>query len=178
MQKQPAAKWIELSRRRAYQHFVKIDEVTFQLPDGTEGVYDVRVTRPAVAVLALTPQNEVILTRQFRPGPNELLLELPGGYIDEGEEPTVAALRELKEETGYTGDVQLVTQCFDDSSSTMDRSCTVALNCTKVSEQELDAMEFIDVVLMPLTEFRQLLRSGKMTDVEVGYLGLDHLGLL
>jgi hypothetical protein len=54
----------------------------------------------------------------------------------------------------------------------------VATECEKVAEQKLDKTEFAEVVLMSLNEFRKLLRSGKMTDIEVGYLGLDFLGLL
>lgn len=178
MKKETSREWKELSRTRVYEHFMKVDEVTYRLPDEKEAIYDIRITRPAVCVLALTPDNKVVLARQFRPGPNEILLEMPGGYIEKGESPIEAGTRELREETGYVGEMQFVTQCFDDSSSTMNRSCVIARNCILKTEQELDGMEFIDVVLMPLPEFRQLLRSGKMTDVEVGYVCLDHLGLL
>lgn len=81
--------------------------------------------------------------------------------------------RELQEETGYQGDLKFVTECLNDAYSTMVRSCFVATNCRKVAKQELDDSEFITVRLMPLNEFRQLLRSGMMTDVEMGYLALD-----
>lgn len=60
----------------------------------------------------------------------------------------------------------------------MERSCVVVTDCEKVSDQDLDETEDIEIVLMSLDEFRQLLRSGKNTDIEVAYLGLDHLGLL
>jgi Zn-dependent peptidase ImmA (M78 family) len=54
----------------------------------------------------------------------------------------------------------------------------VITDCEKVSEQNLEKNEFAEVVLMPLSEFRELLKSGKNTDVEVGYIGLDYLNLL
>ncbi len=53
-----------------------------------------------VNVLALTPEGQVSLVRQFRPGVNRLTLELPGGLRDGAEEPVVAAVRELREEVG------------------------------------------------------------------------------
>jgi Zn-dependent peptidase ImmA (M78 family) len=60
----------------------------------------------------------------------------------------------------------------------MNRYCVVITDCEKVSEQNLEKNEFAEVVLMPLSEFRELLKSGKNTDVEVGYIGLDYLNLL
>ena len=54
----------------------------------------------------------------------------------------------------------------------------VATNCEKVAEPQNDENEPVEVVLLSINEFRELLRSGKMTDVEVGYLGLDYLQLL
>jgi ADP-ribose pyrophosphatase len=138
----------------------------------------IKVQKPAAAVLVLTDNNEVILEAQFRPGPNRVLLELPGGFIDGHESPTEAMKRELLEETGYEGQVEFVTTCIDDAYSTMLRSCFVATHCKKTADQHLDDSEFIKVHLVPLEKFKQILRSGQMTDVEVGYLGLDFLKLL
>ena len=55
-----------------------------------------------VNVIALTPDQQVVLIRQFRVGANEVCLEIPGGMVDPGETPAEAAARELAEETGYT----------------------------------------------------------------------------
>lgn len=56
-----------------------------------------------VNVIALTADDQVVLLRQYRPGIDAISLEIPGGMIDPGEDPVTAAVRELAEETGYTG---------------------------------------------------------------------------
>jgi 8-oxo-dGTP pyrophosphatase MutT (NUDIX family) len=56
-----------------------------------------------VNVIALTADERVVLIRQFRIGSAEVTLEIPGGMVDPGEDPMAAAVRELREETGYTG---------------------------------------------------------------------------
>jgi ADP-ribose pyrophosphatase len=56
-----------------------------------------------VNVIAVTADHRVVLIRQYRPGTNQVCLEIPGGMIDDGEDPCAAAARELAEETGYTG---------------------------------------------------------------------------
>ena len=58
----------------------------------------------AVHVVALTPDDEVLLVRQFRAGSGRDSLEIPGGLVDPGEDPCAAGARELLEETGYAGD--------------------------------------------------------------------------
>lgn len=156
----------------------KIEKVTFSLPDGREDDYYLLENGRAVAVLAMTINNEIILTRQYRPGPNKILIELPGGLIENKETPEAAAIRELNEETGYTGDPEFVTEVLDDAYSTMVRSCVVIKNCCLVRNQTLDKNEFIDVVTMPLDSFRKHIKTGEMTDIEAAYLCLDYLNLL
>ena len=68
--------------------------------DEVEGEFFVLDTNDWVNVLALTPEQEFVLVRQFRYGTEEFSLEPPGGVVENGEDPIVAGLRELKEETG------------------------------------------------------------------------------
>lgn len=172
-------KWEELSREIAFQKYSrKIEKVMYRMPNGKESDFYLKKEGPATGILALTKDQQVILVKQFRPGPNEILNELPGGYVGENENPQQAGERELLEETGYKGKGRLVAAAFDCAYSTMNRYCVVVIDCEKVAEQNLDKTEFAEIVLMPLPEFRELLKSGKNTDIEVGYMGLDYLGLL
>ncbi len=171
--------WDELSREIVFQKYSrKIEKVMYKLPDGKEADFYIKKEGPATAILALTPEQEVILVKQFRPGPQEILNEMPGGYVDADETAEQASLRELLEETGYQGNAQLVTEALDCAYSTMRRYCVVVTDCRKVAEQKLDNTEFAEVVIVSLAEFRKILQSGKMTDLEAGYLCLDYLKLL
>jgi len=172
-------KWKQLSREIVFQKFSRgIEKIKYLLPNGQEKDYYLKKEGPAVAILALTKDQQVILVKQFRPGPGEILNELPGGFVGENETPEQAVERELLEETGYKGNIQFITTFFDCAYSTMKRYCFVATDCQKVAEQELDQTEFAELVLMSLSEFRQNLKDGKNTDVEAGYIGLDFLNLL
>ena len=172
-------KWEELSREEVFQKYGRgIEKVMYKLPNGKESDFYIKKENNVVCVVALTKDKKVIIAKQFRPGPKEILLELPGGGIEKGETPEVAMERELLEETGYGGKMKLVTKLFDCSYSTRVRHCLVAVDCEKVSEPKNDESEPTEVVLLGLDEFRDLLRSGKMTDVQIGYLGLDYLNLL
>jgi ADP-ribose pyrophosphatase len=171
--------WEELSRETAFQKYSRrIEKVIYKLPNGKESDFYIKGEGTVVCALALTDDNKVIIAKQFRPGPKEILMELPGGGIDADETPEQAMERELLEETGYKGEIKLVTSTWDCGYSTRLRYCLVATNCKKVSEPKNDENEPIETVLLSPSEFRDLLRSGKMTDVEVGYLGLDFLKLL
>ena len=85
---------------------------TYILPDDRLSDWDLLDGGQTVAVLALTPESEVLLVRQYRPGPGVVLDELPGGFVDAGEHVRDAAVRELLEETGHVGDVEVAAQTW------------------------------------------------------------------
>jgi ADP-ribose pyrophosphatase len=172
-------KWKEIKRELAYQKYSrKIEKVIFELPNGSQNDFYIKKEGPASSILAITTDKKVILVKQYRPGPQEILNELPGGYGDPDEDPLSTASRELTEETGYKGELEFIGTSLDDAYSTMERYCYVARNCKKIGEPQNTQTEQTEVVLMPLKEFREHLRKGRLTDVEVGYLGLDYLKLL
>jgi ADP-ribose pyrophosphatase len=108
----------------------------------------------------------------------KVLYELPGGFANPTERVEDTMARELLEETGLAGQLQKVATCIDDAYSTVLRHCFVATDCLPVQSPRHETTEIIKIEYVSLTDFRALLRSGQMTDVEAGYIGLDHLGLL
>lgn len=171
--------WKELSREEVFKKYSrKIEKVVFRLPEGNEADFYIKAEASAAAILAITKDNQILMVKQFRPGPKKILYELPGGYVEEGESGISAVERELLEETGYKAKVQYIGECLDDAYSTMRRFCYVATDCVKVTEPKQTKTEQVELKLLTLKEFRELLRSGQMTDVEVGYLALDFLKLL
>ena len=69
--------------------------------NGKEGEFYYLNSRDWAVVVGRTVDGELVMVRQFRWGSDELSWELPGGIVDEGEDPVAAGLRELQEETGY-----------------------------------------------------------------------------
>lgn len=150
----------------------------FEMPDGRIKEFELAKGGRVVCVLALTAEKSVVLVRQFRPGPEKVILDMPGGGVGMMEKPEDAIKRELLEETGYAGNFQFVGTSLHDAYSTRTNYNFVATDCVKVQEPAPDESEFIEVVEMPLEQFRQHLRSGELSDVATGFLGLCHLGLM
>lgn len=171
--------WRKVDERIAYDGpYRRVIARTFELPDGERQLFEVKAEEPVVATVAVTDALDVVLVREFRVGTEELLLELPGGIVDEGEDPAEAAARELLEETGYEGDVRAVGSMPDCAYSTRIKHACVATSCRRVRAPDRSPTEHGEVVLLPLDTFRAHLRSGRLTDVAVGYVALDALGLL
>src|SRR5574338_1286875 len=113
-----------------------------------------------VTVLALTQDGQVPLVRQYRHGVQSVIWELPGGMLEPGETPIEGGLRELLEETGFTGERGLqVGQAFPNPGNHNNTNYSVlALDVQKVSEQHLDATEDIEVALIPIDEVIEMAR--------------------
>jgi len=170
--------WRKLDERRIRDGWAAVIGRRYEMPDGETLEFEIKAEGPTAVVLALTPAQEVVLVREFRPGVEEELLELPGGLIEGDEAPTDAARRELLEETGYAGDFQYIGGMVDCAYSTRIRHVCIATNAVAVAEPTPQAGEFPEVVTMPLDDFREHLRDGRLTDVGPGYRALDALNLL
>jgi ADP-ribose pyrophosphatase len=168
--------WRKLAEETVYARYRRVLNKRFEQPGGAVVDYEVKDEDDMVAVLALTDAREVVLVRQFRPGPEAVLLELPAGVLDPGAEPTDAAAAELLEETGYSGRIEPAGTMLEEGYSTRVKYVFVAHGCRR--EGEPQEPHLTEPVLVSLTELRSHLRSGRMADVDAGYLALDHLGLL
>ena len=81
--------------------YLQLEELTVRLPDGRTAGREIVRVRDAVAVLPLDERERAYLVRQHRPAVERILLEIPAGLIDPGEEPEDAARRECEEEIGF-----------------------------------------------------------------------------
>jgi ADP-ribose pyrophosphatase len=172
--------WIEVSRKEVFKKYGRgMEKRVYRLPNGRETDFYLSNGHNSVACLALTKDKKVILVKQFRPGPAKIILELPGGGLRGTETPERAVERELLEETGYQGKARFVTSILPSAYSAYIKNALIITDCEKVGEPQLeDNGESVEVMLMSLDEFREHIRTGQMTDVEIGYLCLDYLGLL
>lgn len=117
-----------------------------------------------VNVLAVTPDLQLVLVKQFRFGVEELSLEIPGGLVDEGEEPLQAGLRELEEETGYSGEKGRILGTVWPNPAIMDNVCSFVLveGVTLRSELKWDHHEELEVSLAPVEEVMEWARTGRI----------------
>jgi len=140
---------------------------TFRMPDGSESVFTVTgdAGSLAVACVALTSRRTVVLAEQYRPGPERLMMELPGGGVEPGESLADGAARELAEETGYVpGELTYLGEACYDAYFGGSRHYFLAAGCERRQEQELDPTEFITVREVALGDLVTLAMTGGMTD--------------
>ena len=176
--------WRLLSEEPALdERWFRVRRETVELPNGLVlDDYFVAVREDFALVAAVTDADELVLVRQWKQGVRAVQLELPGGIVDD-ERPEAGAARELLEETGYRcAELHRVGGGpLDPSKETNRVHLFAGTGAHRVAEQELDASEEIEVVLLPLAEARAAIRDGRIdapTTVAGIYLALDALGRL
>ena len=143
--------------------FPKFRMDTCELPSGKEYKAFVLEFDAWANVVAITKNNEVVLVKQYRHGVQEVLLELPGGVVDKGEDPLEGAKRELMEETGYSaGNIIEVGRLYPNPAIQHNTLyCYLATDVELTGEQHLDDAEEIEVQLVPLDELVKMAAQGK-----------------
>ncbi len=132
-------------------------------------------------VVAITKDQKVVLVKQYRHGVEDVLLELPGGIVEDGESPLAGVKRELSEETGYaSANIVEVGWVYPNPANQINKLyCFLALDAEKITEQDLDDGEDIEVQLIPLDELLAIAKDGKFhhaLHVAVLFRVFAHLG--
>ena len=119
-----------------------------------------------VNVVPITPEDEVVMVRQYRHGSREITLEIPGGIVDPGEAPAEAAARELLEETGYRAERVEAIGSVNPNPALFGNRCHtfLASGAVRVAEIQNTQLEETSVELVPVAEIPDRLRQG----------GIDH----
>ena len=132
--------------------------------DGREGDFYSIASADWVNTIALTQERELVMVRQYRFAVRGLSWEIPGGLIDPGESPMEAGLRELREETGYTGEnTRIIAHCSPNPAIIRNRCHFVLVeNVRQTLGVELDANEEIEVRIVPIAEVLDWARNMKL----------------
>lgn len=118
-----------------------------------------------VNVIAVTPDQQLVMVEQYRHGSNTVELEIPGGMIDRTDaSPVAAGVRELREETGYEGAAARVLGQILPNPAIMSNVCYTVLveNCRCVHPVEFDHGEDLITRLVPVAEIPKLVADGKI----------------
>ena len=160
-------RWIRLGAQPvAHTRIFDLQSVSFRHPRRAEAKDFVVIAAPDwVNVVALTPARELVLVRQFRFGLDDFSLEIPGGLIERGEDPVVAAQRELREETGFTGARAWSLGSVHPNPAIQGNRCHLVCieDARRTEDIDWDDDEEIEVRTVPVDEVYALARSGGIT---------------
>jgi 8-oxo-dGTP pyrophosphatase MutT (NUDIX family) len=158
-------KLISSDRKGSFRIFdLRVDRACSPRTDKAHDFFILETTA-WVNVIPLTPQNEVVLIRQYRHGIQEVTLEIPGGIVESKDSPEAAARRELLEETGHEASDMVPLGFVHPNPAFLNNCCYtyLAKDARKVGKQAQDEKEDIEVVLRPLADIPHLIRNGDIT---------------
>jgi ADP-ribose pyrophosphatase len=162
----PPAAWLKLGETEVAdcRVFRVMRQHLRHASDGREGDFFVLEAPDWVQVLALTPQQELVLVRQWRFGVEKLSWEPPGGIIEKNEDLVAAAQRELLEETGHAGRNARALGSAAPNPALQNNLTHFVLveNCTRHAPTNWDPHEELETGVFPLAEVERMIRRGEI----------------
>lgn len=147
-----------------------VEEV--KLPNGKTSTREIVKHPGAVAIIAITPENKIVMVEQFRKPLGRTIVEIPAGKLEKGEKPEATAKRELEEETGYTcSNLQLLISFYTSpgfADELVHLFIAEDLEKLKVAA-ELDEDEFLDVIEVTLEEAQEMIRNKQIYDAKTAF---------
>lgn len=157
-----------ISSNRIYEgRIINFRVDTVLLPDGREATRELVEHPGGVGIVAIDREENVILVEQFRKPYEKLILEIPAGKMERGENPELCGRRELEEETGCrAGKFEFLGECYPSVGYT-DENIRIFL-ATELEEtaQRLDDDEFLNVRRIPLKEMLRRIMNNEISDAK------------
>ena len=158
--------WKTLSRHAILDHskFLTVENHTVELPDGRViSDWPWLVTPDYVIVVAVTEDGQILCFRQTKYAVGGTSLAPVGGYLEPGEEPLIAAQRELLEETGYEAPDWVSLGCYhgDANRGAGKANLFLALNAYRVAEPNADDLEEQELLYLNRAEVEAALATGE-----------------
>ncbi len=156
---------VKSTRDRSYRIFDLRTDTAISPRTGQAHDFFILESAPWVNVIPLTADDQVVLIRQFRHGTRSTTLEIPGGLVEASDDPQSAALRELREETGFEGRDPFFVGKVHPNPAILNNVCfTFAVrDVCQTGEQDPDDKEDIEVLLEPLRSIPDLIVSGHIS---------------
>jgi ADP-ribose pyrophosphatase len=140
-----------------------------ELPNGKISKREIIKHPGAVAIIALTDENKIIMVEQYRKALERTIVEIPAGKIEKGEQPDVCARRELEEETGYECESLELLISFYTAPGFADEIIHVYIAKGLVKKENsapLDEDEFVNLEELTLEEAIQAIKDQKIYDAK------------
>ncbi|HET9476160.1 MAG TPA: NUDIX hydrolase [Dehalococcoidia bacterium] len=157
-----------LESRRLYDGRIMVLRVdTVLMPNGREATREIVEHAPVVAVVPVDENGDVVLVRQYHLATGDVMLEVPAGLVDEGEEIEAAAQRELQEEIGYrAGHLERLAGFFVSPGFCTEFIHVFLALGLEQSDLAADEDEDITVERVPLAEAARLVETGEIRDAK------------
>ncbi len=139
---------------------------TMELPNGNVVKWDHIEHKGAAAVIPVLDNGNIVMVKQFRNAIERSIWEIPAGGLDGKEEPSkIAAIRELKEETGYESEqVEFLITIHTTVAFCSEKIDIYVAHDLQRGEQKLDENEFVEVKEFSLSELCEMIYAGEITD--------------
>ena len=170
--------WTLKSSRKIYSNkYIELFEDVLDIKNKKK-IYTRAIRKDYSTIVPFISDNEILVIKSYRHLVNSYQIEAPSGYIDPGETPLKAAMRELKEETGYRANniIDLGSYTLDYTMFEQTGNLFVGYDLVDERKKNLGMMEIIETAILPIDEIRKLLFNGKIlnaSSIVAFYKSLD-----
>lgn len=121
----------------------------------------------AVGIVAITDENKILLVKQYRKAVEKVLWEIPAGKLEQGESPKDCAIRELKEETGYSANnIKLIHKFYTSAGFSNQKIYVYLATDLEKGECNLDEDEFLELHEVDIKDVYEMIDKNDIEDAK------------